>query len=100
MRSVQVVLRSRSDVKAEAGRLRRAARPDSADEPSAPVDRDVAAAGLRRRQPRAGRGTSGPALAGWGVRSIWGTSGRATSGSSGYRRSRTSQPGLCSQLVG
>ena len=47
MRSVQVVLRSRSDVKAEAGRLRRAARPDSADEPPAPVDRDVAAAERR-----------------------------------------------------
>ena len=47
MRSVQVVLRSRSDVKAEAGRLRLAARPDSADEPPAPVDRDVASAERR-----------------------------------------------------
>jgi hypothetical protein len=40
MRSVHVVLRSRADVTAEAGRLRRAARPDSADEPSALSDRD------------------------------------------------------------
>jgi hypothetical protein len=41
VRSVHVVLRSRADVTAEAGRLRRAARPDSAGEPSALSDRDI-----------------------------------------------------------